>query len=259
MQTAHAPHVTFVCVYTPTDDAEEEKDTFYGQLEIEMDSIPRKDVKIVLGDFNAKVGKEEAYRETIGKERLHDLTNDNGQRMIDFTMGNLMVVKNHVIIDRIYASDTLKIDSYRRADCDSDHYFVRVKYRQRIAIYRTTGKEKAARRHNASKLNEKTTAQQYEAELEKKLETKQVNCKRESVEGKWNIIKNVLQERADEVLRVKDKAKRQGWFDEEFREIIKKRNEARRKMIERRTRTNIEQFRQKRKEADKLCRRKKRG
>ncbi|KAG8236522.1 hypothetical protein J437_LFUL015096 [Ladona fulva] len=101
---------------------------------------------------------------------------------------------------------------------------------------------------------EKTTAQQYEAELEKKLETKQVNWKREKGEGKWNIIKNVLQETADEVLEVKDREKRQGWFDEECREIIKKRNEARRKMIERRTRTNVEQFRQKKKEADKLCR-----
>jgi hypothetical protein len=38
--------ITFVCVYAPTEDAEdEEKDLFYGQLE--MDSIPRQDVEIV--------------------------------------------------------------------------------------------------------------------------------------------------------------------------------------------------------------------
>ncbi|KAG8234587.1 hypothetical protein J437_LFUL013849 [Ladona fulva] len=159
-----------------------------------------------------------------------------------------------VIIDRRHASDILKIDSRRGPDCDSDYYLVRVKYRQHIAIYRSTGKEKAPRRYNATKLKEKTTAQQYEAELE----TYQVNWKRESVEGKWNIINNVLQETADEVLGVKDREKRQGWFNEECREIIKKSNEARRKMTERKTRTNVEQLRQKRKEADKLCRRKKR-
>ncbi|KAG8228816.1 hypothetical protein J437_LFUL008312 [Ladona fulva] len=140
-------------------------------------------------------------------------------------MGGITMLQpeDHVIIDRRHASAILKIDSCRGADCDSDHYLVR-----------------------------------YEAELEKKLETKQVNWKRESVEGKWNIIKNVLQETADEVFGVKDREKGQGWFDEECREIIKKRNEARRKVIERRTRTNVEQFRQKRKEADKLCGRKKR-
>ncbi|KAG8240013.1 hypothetical protein J437_LFUL017748 [Ladona fulva] len=88
-------NVTFVCVYAPTEDAEEEKkDTIYGQLENEMDNISRQDVKIVLGNFNAKVGKEEAYRETTGKESLRDVTNDNGQRMIDFAMENGMVVKS---------------------------------------------------------------------------------------------------------------------------------------------------------------------
>ncbi|KAG8234272.1 hypothetical protein J437_LFUL006517 [Ladona fulva] len=126
-----------------------------------------------------------------------------------------------------------------------------------IQRYRFNGKDKAPKGYNTSKLKEKTTAKQYKSELEKKLETKQVNWKRESVEGKWNIIKNVLQETADEFLGVEDREKRQGWFDEECREIIKKRNDARRKMIEKRTRTNVEQFRQKRKEAEKLCRRKK--
>jgi len=35
-------------------------------------------MKILLGDFNAKVGKESVFKLTIGNERLHQDSNDNG-------------------------------------------------------------------------------------------------------------------------------------------------------------------------------------
>lgn len=45
-------------------------------------------MKIVLGDCNAKIGKETCYREVIGKESIHETTNDNGTRVINFAMEN---------------------------------------------------------------------------------------------------------------------------------------------------------------------------
>jgi hypothetical protein len=35
-------------------------------------------VKILLGDFNAKEGREDIFKPTIGNESLHDISNDNG-------------------------------------------------------------------------------------------------------------------------------------------------------------------------------------
>jgi hypothetical protein len=35
-------------------------------------------MKILLGDFNAKVGREDIFRPTIGNETLHEISNDNG-------------------------------------------------------------------------------------------------------------------------------------------------------------------------------------
>jgi exonuclease III len=88
-------NITFVCVYAPTEEADEEvKDTFYNQLEQEIDQISKHDVKIVIGDLNANVGREEAFHNTVGKESLHEYSNDNGLRLIDFAMSNLMVVRS---------------------------------------------------------------------------------------------------------------------------------------------------------------------
>lgn len=50
--------ITILQCYAPTEpDDEESKDNFYNQLEAALNTIPTGDIKIVLGDFNAKVGK----------------------------------------------------------------------------------------------------------------------------------------------------------------------------------------------------------
>jgi hypothetical protein len=37
-------------------------------------------MKILLGDFNAKISKEDIFKPTIGNESLHEISNDNGVR-----------------------------------------------------------------------------------------------------------------------------------------------------------------------------------
>jgi len=35
-----------------------------------------------MGDFNAKVGREQWYSPVIGNESLHNISNDNGERLM---------------------------------------------------------------------------------------------------------------------------------------------------------------------------------
>jgi len=48
-------------------------------------------MKILLGDFNAKVGREIIFKPTTGQESLHQDSNDNGVRLVNFTSKNLVV------------------------------------------------------------------------------------------------------------------------------------------------------------------------
>jgi hypothetical protein len=42
-------------------------------------------MKILLEDFNAKVGRENIFKPTSGNESLHQDSNDNGVRTVNFT------------------------------------------------------------------------------------------------------------------------------------------------------------------------------
>lgn len=60
----------------------EEKDAFYDLLGKIVDDCPRADIKIILADFNAKIGRERVHCPTIGTHSLLDESNGNGLRLI---------------------------------------------------------------------------------------------------------------------------------------------------------------------------------
>jgi hypothetical protein len=51
-------------------------------------------MKNLLGDFNAKVGRENIFKPTIGNESLHQISNDNGVIIINFATSKNLVVKS---------------------------------------------------------------------------------------------------------------------------------------------------------------------
>ena len=81
-----------ICVHAPTEEKDDdEKDNFYEDLDQIYEECPKRDIKIILGDLNAKIGQEEVYRPIIGKYSLHTLSNDNGIRLMDFACSKNMV------------------------------------------------------------------------------------------------------------------------------------------------------------------------
>ena len=51
-------NITIIHCYAPTNSAEfEEKDTFYQHLQTVIQKLPKRDIPIVMGDMNVKIGK----------------------------------------------------------------------------------------------------------------------------------------------------------------------------------------------------------
>jgi hypothetical protein len=50
-------------------------------------------MKILLKDFNAKVRREDIFKPTIGNESLHEISNDNEVRLVNFATSKNLRVK----------------------------------------------------------------------------------------------------------------------------------------------------------------------
>jgi exonuclease III len=85
-------------VHAPTEGKDDDiKDSFYEELEEVFDQFPRYRMKILMGDFNAKVGREDIFKPIIGNESLHEASNDNNVRVINFATSKNLIVKEYNI------------------------------------------------------------------------------------------------------------------------------------------------------------------
>jgi hypothetical protein len=82
---------TVLNVHAPTKDKiGDMEESFYEELKCVLDNFPEYHVKILLGDFNAKVDREP----TIGNESLHKISNDDGVRIVIFATSKNLIVES---------------------------------------------------------------------------------------------------------------------------------------------------------------------
>ncbi|KAM3618108.1 uncharacterized protein V6R79_015669 [Siganus canaliculatus] len=89
-------NITIIQVYASTSTYEDsEVEGFYDQLQAVLDQTPKKDIMIVQGDWNAKVG-EDAYtnwKDACGPYSNTE-TNDRGLRLLEFARYNNLLLVN---------------------------------------------------------------------------------------------------------------------------------------------------------------------
>jgi hypothetical protein len=82
-------------VHAPTEDKDDGiKDSFYEEPEEVFDQFPRYLMENLLGDFNAKVGREDVFKPIIDNEILHGASIDNGVRVVNFATSKNLIVKS---------------------------------------------------------------------------------------------------------------------------------------------------------------------
>jgi hypothetical protein len=155
-----------------------------------FDKLSKCHMKIML-EFNAKVGREDIFKLTIGNESLHESSNDNGVRLVNFATSKNLRVKStmfpphrdvhkytwtspdekthnqidHILVDRRRNLNVLDVRSFRAADCDSDHCLVVAKVRVRLAGNKQRSHRLHMKRFNLKKLNEVEGKEQYHVEV----------------------------------------------------------------------------------------------
>ena len=86
-------NITVIQVYAPISNAEEaEVEWSYEDLQDLSELTPKKDVRFIIGDWNAKVGSQETPRLT-GKFGL-GVQNEAGQKLTEFCQENTLVIAN---------------------------------------------------------------------------------------------------------------------------------------------------------------------
>jgi exonuclease III len=81
-------------VHAPTEEKIDDiNDRFYEELEQAFDKFHKHPMNILLGDFNAKVDREDISKQTIGNESLHEISNDNGIRIVNSATSKILLSK----------------------------------------------------------------------------------------------------------------------------------------------------------------------
>jgi hypothetical protein len=94
-------NITVILAYALTNDKDDqEKERFYENLEL-LNRIPRHDMVIIMGDFDAKIGNKEHLQPVAGPHTTHDFSNENANRLIQFATRNY---KTHNVPSETYTS-----------------------------------------------------------------------------------------------------------------------------------------------------------
>jgi hypothetical protein len=156
---------------------------------------------------------------------LISVSNDNGVRIVKFaTLKNLLVKStmfphqnihkytwtspdgkthnqiDHILIDRRWHFSILDVRSFRGADCDTDHYLVVAKVRERF---------------NLRKLNELEVRKQCQTEITNRFAALENLDNDGDINRAWENIKESNQTSARESLGLHELKQHKPWFDEE--------------------------------------------
>lgn len=271
--------ITLINVHAPHEENNvEAKEEYYNELDKIYEEIPKYDIKLLLGDTNAKIGKEKLYRPTIGAHSKHLVTNENGQFLIDFAKEKNMTIVStyfqrkeihkgtwrspdgktinqidHVMIEKPEVRCIKNVRSYRGLDADTDHFMVGVKIKQLIPESRNQTAKKARNRRTV-RLQSEEEKIRYENMISNELEKL---TEEGTIEEIWTNIKTKIEKTAKKCSKEIRKEWKE-WFDTECKRELEVRRKLRLKMLQEATQETKNLYEQQRRKTKTLLRRKKR-
>nr|KAG5705195.1 hypothetical protein BaRGS_011221 [Batillaria attramentaria] len=117
---------------------EEEKENFYEQLQAVLDKAPKRDLKILMGDLNAKVGTDNTDRELIMGKHGTGTQNENGELFTEFCTTNDLVIGG-TIFPQDHPQNHLDITGREELLNQIDHITIGRKWRRSLLDVEQSG------------------------------------------------------------------------------------------------------------------------
>jgi hypothetical protein len=182
-------------VLAPTEDKiDDTKERFYEEQEQVLDKFPKYHMKMLLGDYNAKVGRKDIFKPTIRNDSLHEIINDSRVSVVNFATSKNPTAKStkfphrniskfiwtnpdgktlnqidHILIDSRRHSSILDVRSFRAADCDTDQYLVVADIRESLVMSKQRARRVHMERFKLKKLNEVEGKEQYHFKIKNRV------------------------------------------------------------------------------------------
>ncbi len=197
--------MTIISAYAPTlTSPDDVKECFYEDLNQLIKSTPTSDKLIILGDFNARVGKDSAnWRGVMGKHGVGKL-NSNGMLLLSTCAEHNLCITNtifqlsdkykttwmhprskqwhlidYVIVRQRDIPDVRITRTLRGAECWTDHRLVRAILNLRVAPLQRNRPKTIRTSFNTAKLKHPAYHQQLQDVLDDKRCTSHWKCYRE--------------------------------------------------------------------------------
>lgn len=238
-----ARYVTLVSAYAPTlDSSEEIKEAFYERLHEVLRGTHRDDKLILMGDFNARVGRNvHEWEGVLGRHGVGKC-NSNGLKLLTLCSEHQLTITNtrfqlkqahkttwmhprskhwhqldHTIVRQRDVSD-VKITKVMRGACgDTDHCMVRSIMRLRLKPRQR--RQAPVPRLNVTSLRDANARRALREELQERLSvTVDDSADEEMLTAEWERLTNVILQGAEAVLGTRSRRNRD-WFDENDEEI----------------------------------------
>jgi len=276
--------VTLIQVYAPTNAADDkEKDEFYEALQAIMDETPEHDMKLLVGDLNAQVGKDNTgWEETMGREAI-GTRNENGERLLSYCSSNKLKVGgsifqhrdihlgtwrspngqtvnqiDHICYSKRWASSVQDVRAYRGPDVGSDHYMVMATLKVKL---KAAGNKKVQKILDTTNLHSEATQYQFRLELSNRFSVlEQLNDNKEQdIEETWKEVRDTIVNTAQEVIGYRRGSRKERWITKRTWAAIDERRQLKAKKEQafktgNKTEEAIEAYRTKDKEVKSRCR-----
>ncbi|XP_065218893.1 craniofacial development protein 2-like [Planococcus citri] len=240
--------VSVIQVYAPTSDSSDEDiEDFYDNHEKTLRATKKNEAKIVIGDFNAKVGN--LAGNVTGRYGLGN-RNERGERLIQFCQTNKLIVGNtyfklpkcrlytwkapgdnlnnvirnqidYFLINRRYRNALKSVKTYPGADANTDHTLLLAKLKIKL---KKVEKVKP-KRFRLELLKNKEISRKVQKTLNKNLREKS-NQIDGTVDSGWAAFKEAALQTAEELLRQNgDRRTQKEWITDEIIALFEKRRD----------------------------------